>query len=259
LNGSNELPIDLRRKRILELLAASGRVKVAELSRIFGISEVTIRADLSELENDGMLERVHGGAVSTNKAYNLLSFTERITHYELEKRAIAAAAAKQIADNDTVMINAGTTTFFVAQELKKFQSLKVVTNSVAVADELSSLPNYTVILLGGSYDSRYRFTYGEDALAQLRRYRTDKLILTVDGVSADHGYTTFHHQEAAVCRAMLESGGRSFVVADFSKLGRINFASVAEIDAADCIITNITASPVELEAITEHGVEVIRV
>lgn len=259
MNGSSELPIDLRRKRILELLAVGGRVKVAELSKIFGISEVTIRADLSELESEGMLERVHGGAVSTNKAYNLLSFTERITHYEAEKRAIAAAAAAQVSDNDTVMINAGTTTYFVAQELKKFQSLKVVTNSVAVADELSSLPNYTVILLGGSYDSRYRFTYGEDALAQLRRYRTDKLIVSVDGVSAEFGYTTFHHQESAICRAMLESGGRSFVIADYSKIGRGNFAAIAGIEASDCIITNVTANQSEIDAITERGVEILRV
>lgn len=253
---SPEQSVDQRRQAILDLLDKRGKVRVTDLSRMFELSEVTIRNDLSELEATGRLERVHGGAVSTNKSYFNMSFHERITRYETEKQNIAKAAAAMINPNDTLMINSGTTTFFIAQELKTLKSLTVVTNSVVIAHELTPIPGFNVILLGGNFNPQYQFTYGEDALSQLRRYKTDKLILSADGVDSQLGLTTHHYQEADVSRAMLDRVNQSIVVADFTKIGRENFAHIAGIDRVDRLITNTSADPEELERIAGHGVEI---
>jgi len=256
LDISPEQSVDQRRQAILDLLDKRGKVRVTDLSRMFELSEVTIRNDLSELEATGRLERVHGGAVSTNKSYFNMSFHERITRYETEKQNIAKAAAAMINPNDTLMINSGTTTFFIAQELKTLKSLTVVTNSVVIAHELTPIPGFNVILLGGNFNPQYQFTYGEDALSQLRRYKTDKLILSADGVDSQLGLTTHHYQEADVSRAMLDRVNQSIVVADFTKIGRENFAHIAGIDRVDRLITNTSADPEELERIADHGVEI---
>lgn len=118
IGSSAEISVDDRRKKILELLAVKGKIRVSELSRQFGISDVTIRLDLGELEKAGLLERVHGGAVSTSKAYFNMDFSERISRFEEEKRNIARTAAAMVKVNDTLIINSGTTTYFIAQELK---------------------------------------------------------------------------------------------------------------------------------------------
>ncbi len=253
---SAEISVDDRRKKILELLAEKGKVRVSELSRLFDISDVTIRLDLGELEKAGLLERVHGGAVSTNKAYFNMDFSERISRFEEEKRNIARTAAAMVKDNDTLIINSGTTTYFIAQELKKRKALTVVTNSVMIAQELAHLQNFTVILLGGNYNYQYQFTYGDDTISQLQRYKTDKLILSVDGISSTEGLTTHHHQEAEVDRLMLQRVNQVIVVADYSKIGRENFASIAPPDVTDILITNHTADQEELESLAAQGIEI---
>lgn len=254
-----ELSVDSRRKKILEILNAEGKVRVVELSKYFGMTEASIRNDLSELEKEGLLERVHGGAVSTYRSYFNKTFYERISTYEAEKRRIAAAVAGLIHNNDTLMINSGTTTFFIAQALKALKTLTVVTNSIAVAQELSCLPNFNVILLGGNYNPQYQFTYGDDAIAQLKKYRTDKLILSADGISVEAGITTHHHQEAEISKTMMERTKNTIVVADFSKIGRENFSYIAPIDAADILVTNENCNRQELADMKERGLEVITV
>lgn len=256
---SNEMSVDDRRKKILEILSKKGKVKVSELSKTFDISEVTIRLDLIELEKASLLERIHGGAVSTNKAYYSLNFNERIKKYENEKREIAKAAATLIEDNDTIIINSGTTTFFIAQELKKLKSLTVVTNSISIAQELAHIQNFNIILLGGNYNYQYQFTYGDDATRQLQKYKTDKLILSVDGVSSDFGLTTHHHQEAEVNRLMMERVNQVIIVADFSKIGRENFATISTLENVDTLITNKSANSEELKGIEGMGINIITV
>ena len=251
--------ITARRKSIVELLEKQGKVKVSELSRLFHISEVTIRNDLTELENEGLLDRVHGGAVSTNKAYYTMGFNERAAQYVPEKQQIAKAAVSFINPNDTIMINSGTTTFNIAKELRQFKGLTVVTNSLAIAQELSALPGFNVILLGGNYNPQYQFTYGEDAIQQLRLYKTYKLFLSADGVDSICGLTTHHYQEADVSRAMLERVNQTIIVADYSKIGRENFANIAPIDCVDKLITNETADKEILDVLRDKGVEIITV
>jgi len=251
-----ELDIEARRKKILEILMQEGKVKVVDLSKLFGISEVTIRNDLSELESAGMLERIHGGAISTHKAYYNMSLHDRMKTNETEKREIAAAVSTLISDGDTLMVNSGTTTLFAIQELKNVKNMTIVTNSIPIAQEAGYYSNAHVIMLGGNINPQYQFSYGDDAINQLKKYKADMLILAVDGISSEEGITTYHHLEAEINRQMIARVNKTIVVADYTKIGRISFAHIDSIGSIDILVTNRKASPEEIRKIEKKGIEV---
>ncbi len=251
-----ELDVDQRREKILELVSIRNKVKVSELSRIFGTSEVTIRSDLSELEAAGLLERVHGGAVSTYRTYYNMTFNDRLKTNADEKRRIAVSVAAQVADGDTLLMSSGTTTLYLARELKNARNVTVVTNSLAIAQEMGLFRDILVIMLGGNLNAQYLFTYGDDTLNQLRQYKADRLLLSVDGVSPEDGITTYHHLEAEVNRQMIARAKRTIIVADHTKIGRTGFAHIDSLDNVDCLVTSSQADGEVLQAIRERGVEV---
>lgn len=255
--GTGEIDLDERRKHILHLLHSEGKVKVADLSKRFGLSEVTIRSDLDELEKEGLLQRVHGGAISSYKNYYSMNLRDRAEVNKEEKTRIAAEAASMIADRDTIIVGSGTTPLYVMRELKAHKQLNVITNSLSVAREAGLHRSINaVVLLGGNVNVEYEFTTGDDAIIQLSKYKADKLILSSDGVSARFGVTTYHHLEAELYRQMLARVDQTILVADFSKIGRANFSRIAGVEQTDCLISNPNANKDELEAIRETGVEV---
>ena len=251
-----DLNIEERRKKIIEMLHHEGRVKVVDLSKLFGISEVTIRNDLTELESSGILERIHGGAISTNKAYYNMSLNDRMKTNEFEKRNIATAVALMVADGDTIMINSGTTTLYVVKELRNVKNLTIVTNSLSIAQEAAYCCNIHVIVLGGNFNPQYQFTYGDDTINQLKKYKADKLILSADGVSSEDGITTYHHLEAEVNRQMISRVNRTIVALDYTKIGRSSFAHIDNLDNIDLLVTNQKANQSQIELIREKGIEI---
>jgi DeoR/GlpR family transcriptional regulator of sugar metabolism len=255
--NNDELNIDDRRKTILGLLNTQGKVRVNDLSRVFGISEVTIRSDLDELEKNGLLERIHGGAISTYRNYFKMNFLDRMDANKAEKQKIAVETASLISDGDTLMLGSGTTPIYAARELAGLKDLTVLTNSIFAAQELSSYKNIdTIILLGGNVNPRYQFTYGDDAISQLMKYKADKLILSTDGVSAEYGLTTYHHFEAEMNRQMIARVNKTIVVADHTKVGRASFAHIGPAEKIDCLITDIDADTDEINMLKEKGIEV---
>lgn len=256
--SSEGLRIDLRRGRILDILTRDGKVRVSELSELLEVSEVTIRNDLSELERSGQLERTPGGAVQTMKNYYNMDYQQRKGKNATHKQLIAAAAADLISDGDTLMINSGTTTFFTAVELKKRKNLSILTNSIAVASELGDHPTFRVILLGGEINPQYSFTYGSEAVNSLRRYKADKCIISVDGICSTSGLTTYHAQEAEVCKMMIERSFNKIIVADGSKFGHESFYNICDISAIDTWVTNVIPLAGKLSEITEKGVKIIQ-
>ncbi len=230
--------VEARREKILEILNRDGRVTVGALSKLFQISQVTIRMDLEDLETKGLLSRVHGGAISSYRTYYNMSLHQRSAANVAPKKAIASYLPQLIHDSDTIMMNAGSTTLFVLRMLSQHKDLKIVTNSVAVATEAAENPNFSVVLLGGSVNTKYQFTYGNDALRQLSDYRVDKLILSVDGVDVSRGLSTYHEQETEICRSMIERSALQIVVADYSKFDRVAFSHIAPLSAVTDIVTN---------------------
>ncbi len=251
------LKLDARRNSILEILNRTGKVRVSELSEMLNTSEVTIRNDLSELEKSGYLERVPGGAIQTMKNYYNMDLYQRRNENAEEKQAIATAAASLVKDGDIVFINAGTTTYFTALALKGFKNLKIITNSIAVAVEMSSIPTYHVELLGGNFNPQYSFTYGSLALSQLRVFKADKAILSIDGVNSHAGLTTYHAEEAEVSKLMLERSRTAIVVADYTKVGHESFRKVADITAASYLVTNQKADSSVLDELKETGISIV--
>lgn len=249
-----------RRQKILEILHRDGRVKVNELSELFEISEVSIRIDLADLEAKGLLSRVHGGAVSSYKTYYNMDMQQRLSANQEQKQAIARHIAAMIDENDTIMLNGGTTTLTVFRMIPATMNLNIVTNSVTIALEAGANPNFNVVLLGGLINSKYQFNYGDDAIDQLRKYHADKLILSVDGITSASGLTTYYNHEVELDRIMLSRSATRIVAADSTKLGRTAFARISDIGEADYIITNNDASTKEeIEDLRQSAKNVITV
>ena len=197
--------------------------------------------------------RVQGGAVlpPRNKSSQTIPVVSNIE----EKKRIASTVAGLIQDGDTLFINSGTTTEYVASALEIRTNLNIVTNSLAVATILGEIPSFRVILVGGEINAQYGFTYGGDALSQLEKYKADWAILSVDGISTSCGITTRHAEEAMVDRAMIANAKSTLIVADHTKIERAGFARVRD-DLSDIsVITN----SLDTSELAENGVAVITV
>lgn len=250
------LTVTERRNKIVEMLNESGKVSVNDLSQIFGVSGVAIRTDLSELESQGVLTRVHGGAITSYKSYYDMNFLQRSNTNAHEKECIARKISKMIKDNDTIMMNAGTTPLFVMRELAD-KKVTIVTNSIALALEGAKKPNLKIILLGGDVNSEYQFTYGVSALKSLEQYTADVFIMSVDGIDAIKGVSTFYYQEAEICKCMIKHSNRTVVVADYSKIGRTAFAGIDGISEIDTIVTSESADMQALNKLRTKDINVI--
>lgn len=256
--AAGKLKIDIRRNRILEILRRDGRVLVSQLSEELNATPVTIRNDLDALGRDGYLERVQGGAVQ--KLRPPRSWGAQPAPQDglaAVKQAIAAAAADRIRDGETLFINSGTTTLCLAAALAQHRNLNIVTNSIALAMELSAVASLRVLLLGGELNTQYAFTYGGDAQEQLGRYQADWAILSVDGVSADGGVTTYHAEEAIIDRMMVGRARKTMIVADHTKIGRDGFSHICPIDSVHLLVTDPQCSRDAAARLGERGPEVL--
>lgn len=250
--ADNKLKIDIRRGKILEILRREGKVLVSDLSRDLGVTLVTVRNDLDALEQEGYLERMQGGAILKNQTAMPgwgISCME-------EKQAIAEAAAKRIEDGSTLFVNSGTTTRCVAAALKKHKNLNVVTNSLAVAMEMGTVPSIHALLLGGEINTQYAFTYGGDAQEQLRHYQADWAIMSVDGVSSLAGVTSFHADEAMINRMMIERAKHVLIVADHTKIGRAGFTHLCDAGPSVYLITDGACNGAAISELEELGLEI---
>lgn len=227
--------INERKEKILEILNEKGEVKVADLSSFFNISNITIRSDLADLEDMGLLFRVHGGAVNSYKSYCDMDLKQRLATNQKAKQLIAKKAASTLKEHDTVMFNSGTTTLSVFRAIPPHLHLNIVTNSVAIALEASGNPNYNVVLLGGLVNAKYQFVYGDDTINQLKNYHANRLFLSVDGILTNGSLTTYYDREAEIARLMLKQSGSKTIVADSSKIDRTAFVNIVN-DASDCTL-----------------------
>ena len=252
------LSTEERREDIISLVHEEGRVRTADLSKRYGISEVSIRRDLEYLEAQGQLSRVHGGAVGVGKLYVNMSLTERFKTNAQSKKRLARAVAGIVEDNDTIIMNSGTTLLYVIRELEGKRNITIVTNSVQNAAEAALIPGFNVILLGGEIEPTYQFTHGETAVAQLENYHAAKCLLSVDGISAEAGLTLFYSTEATLVRKMIDCSDRVIVATDSTKIGRRAFAKIADTASVNTLITNEDAEEAELLKIERHGVRVIK-
>lgn len=251
------LSLQERHQKILDMLNNQGEVRVNELSRLFEVSEVCIRNDLSELENKGMLSRVHGGAIGAYEPYYNMSLAQRSNTNKEEKDEIAAKIAGMIHDNQSVMMNAGTTPLAVMRKLIGKKNITIITNSIVLALEGSKYKNFKIVLLGGEVDFEYQFVYGALTLKQLDEYYADKFIMSADGIDISGGISTYYDQESEICRKMIKNSKSTIAALDHTKIGRVVLKKFADVNDIDCVVTNSKAPKKELSAMAKSGVEII--
>jgi DeoR family transcriptional regulator of aga operon len=246
-----------RRAEIVRLVNDHGRVTVAELSRRFKVSPVTIRSDLAYLENKGLIHRTYGGALTRDLVAFDRSLSEKQSLHAEEKKRIGAAAAELVLDGDSIILDSGTTTMEVAKNLKGKKNLTVMTNAVNIASELAGIPGITVMLTGGTLRERSFSLVGPQAEASLREYCFDKLFLGVDGFDLSFGLSTPNVLEARLNRAMIEAAKQTIVVADSSKFGRRSLSLIAKVDRIHKLVTDSNVPSEYVRALEDLGIEVI--
>lgn len=245
-----------RQRRILERMRQGEVVKVAALSAEFGVSEATIRRDLRELEQSGLLERTHGGALPAGGTLEEPAFAEKTALHPAEKQAIARVAAGLVQDGESVILDAGTTTLALARLLRPRRQLTVVTNSMMIAAELSDAPGLHVIVTGGTVRGNTLALVGPTAERTLGEINADRVFLGTNGLDLDRGLTTPTQAEAAVKQRMIAAARQVVVVADHTKIGRVAFATIAPLTSAHLLITDAQADPAALRQFRARGLAV---
>lgn len=245
-----------RRARIVEELESAGSLSVAELVERHGVSEMTIRRDLTELERQHLLQRFHGGAsVDRRRSYEPPYFA-RETRQRDPKRSIARTAAGLVADGESLAIGFGTTALEVARCLNERSHLTVVTPNLRVAVEVGEVPSTRLLLSGGLLRQGEMSLIGPDAERCFHEHFVDTAIIGAAGVDAEHGVTDFRIEEVAVTRALVRGAKRVILVADATKLGVVVLSSVTAIDAVDVLVTDADTSDPRLSSIAARGIEV---
>jgi DeoR/GlpR family transcriptional regulator of sugar metabolism len=237
-----------RQTFILERVREQGGVRVADLVRALGVSDMTVRRDLELLHERGLLEKVHGGAASIEGSSKFEpGFTIKSGMMESEKNSIAEAAAELVEPGTAIAISAGTTTFALARLLVDIPGLTVVTNSVPVADALyrDRRSDQTVILSGGVRTPSDALV-GPFAVEVIRSLHVDTVFMGVHGMDPRSGFTTPNILEAETNRALIDAGRRLVLMADHTKWGIIGISSIGRLDEADILITDSGLDPADV-------------
>ncbi len=247
-----------RRQFIVDRARRSGRVGVSALATQLDVTPETVRRDLTELERQGIVRRVHGGAIPVERLRLETPVAERLGEMVEEKSRIAKAALDLVPDGGTIALDAGTTTGAIAEALPGRADLTVVTNGLPIATALVSRPGIEVLLAGGRVRSRTLATVGDTASRFIRSLTPDVTFVATNGVTLEDGLTTPDPDEAAVKRSYVEAGGRVVLVADHTKIGERHFVRFAALGQLDTFITDDGADEELVAAFHDAGVEVVR-
>jgi DeoR/GlpR family transcriptional regulator of sugar metabolism len=245
-----------RRRAILDLLDTKGTVSVAELGSRFDVSEMTVRRDLDDLDNRGLLQRVHGGAVSALGRSYEPAFLKRSSLFQSEKARIGKAAVELINNGDSIALDVGTTTLEIARQLGDKRDLTIITPSLRIANQLAETNGLRLILSGGIIRPGELSMVGEVAEEAFQRFYVDKLFMGVGGIDIEAGLTEYNLEDAAVKKAMLRAAKEIIVVADASKFSRVSFAVIAPINVASRIITDDSVDEAILTELDARGIEI---
>jgi DeoR/GlpR family transcriptional regulator of sugar metabolism len=246
-----------RQQRILEVLQDNHKVTVQELSNRFGASPVTIRRDLQQLAQDGLLRRAHGGAIRVAARQLEPPVILRMRQSSRCKQAIGQAAAGLVADHESIFLGSGTTTLCVARNLLDRQDLTVITNALNVAVELASARQVNVVVTGGLLRASELSLVGHIAELSLREVRVDKVILGIPAIHLQAGLTNDYLPEVMTDRAIIEMAPELIVVADHTKFGRVASAYLAPVARITTLVTDAEVDSQMLAGFAALGMRVI--
>ena len=251
------MALNQRRIKVLELIREDGHAKVQQLSKIFGVTEVTIRQDLEMLDQLGYIQREHGGAflkdvgsfAKTGKLFNQTRMDE--------KREIARKAVAFIHENDIIILDSGSTTTEIAKLLLNYKNLTVITNALNIALILGENPGINLVVTGGEFNAPTLSLTGQMSADIIKTLHAHKLFLATAGISSDLQLTYPSLSDLVVKQSMIESSDQVFLVADSSKIGVSAFASLGPISLANFFITDSMITEEQLEKMKESGINIL--
>jgi len=250
-----------RQKIILEEIERNGRVIVADLAEMFNVSRMTIRRDLLEIETTEAIKRTYGGAILSikNSDQNEPPTLERMNVMREEKQRLARATADLIGAQEMIFLGSGTTTLYIAQELRDRDDITVLSNALTVLNELATNGKMTLIGVGGFLRRKEFSMIGHFADKVIADLHVDKVIMGIRGVHPRFGLTSDHPQELVTDRTIMDISDTIIIVADHTKIGHVASSRAAPVEKASKLITGKEASAEMLNAIRELGVEVLLV
>ncbi len=246
-----------RRERIQAYLAAKKIAATIDLCNLLDVSEATVRRDLEWLEDRGVIERTHGGAIFNERINLEQEYKQRALRQIEEKRKIGALAASLVEDGDILFLNSGTTTPQLIRQIRPDLDVTIITNNLIAVLEIGEV-DYEVLLLGGSFQPKSNSVAGRFAVQNLSQVYANKAFIGVDGISIKHGCTVPSNAEAEVVHLMLErTQGPVYILADHSKWGMVSNFEVAPIHKINALITDSGLDSGALTALEARSVEVL--
>ena len=248
--------LNARHQAILDILQLQGSVSVAALAERLDVSEVTIRKDLTQLEEQKLLYRSHGRAVVISPYIGNLPQHANEGQAVLEKRAIGKAAAAMVREHDTILLTAGTTILYTAKELADVKNITVISASVSASSMLSQSKDIEVVQLGGQVREKSVSTVGSFTEHMLSFFSCDLLFMGADAIDLSFGVTTSSIAEASRDRKMMDAAKKTIVLADSSKFGKKGFSKICDCSQIDGIITDDKIPQAYVDAMQELGIEI---
>lgn len=249
-----------RRNKIVDLINTQGSVLVMDLSNTFGISEVTIRADLRLLEEKGLVTRFHGGAAKPGshlaEGDNQEVLLEDRYQLASDPKTDCPAATAMVEEGMTVILDSGSTTLLIAEALNRKSNITVITNSLPAAFTLSENKDITLVVCGGTVRHKTHSMHGTIAERSLQGISADLMFVGADGIDATNGITTFN-EGYSISSVMAAAAHKVIAVLDATKFNRRGFNQVLPMEKINCVITDDSISKQDKSALAKTGVELL--
>lgn len=249
---------EARKKYILNQLNKKESINIQDIVKDLNVSEITVRRDLNELEKQGFLKRIHGGAIRS-VANIIFDFNNKATQNRERKIDICRYASTFIEEEDIIYLDCGTTVYFLARFLIKFQRLRVITNSLPVISELLPYRNIKVTLIGGELDNSLKAFYGRTTESLLKQYKADKAFIGAGGVSLAHGLSSVDEKGASITTKMIGSARKVFLLCDSSKLENDSYFIYSSLSQVNYLLTDRDIDQQIVELYIKNKINIITV
>lgn len=249
-----------RQNKIIEMMSEnSGIIKMTDIVQVFHVSHETARRDLETLQDNGVVKRIYGGAILKDEQPILNEFTTRSESRKTgikERQAIGKAAAALVKEGETVLLSSGTTVLEVAKNLKNMKNLTIVTNSLAIINELSDKP-FDIYVIGGKLDTNELNMSGFMGIKALQIVYVDKLFIGAGGVTFEHGISDYSLSDMGIREEMLNRASCSILVAHSEKFGKNTFSVGLPLSKINIVVSDDQLSKDYIEGFKERNIKLI--
>ncbi len=245
-----------RRNDILARLYAEGKVIVSDLSKIYNVTEETIRRDLEKLEKEGLAKKTYGGAVRSNSLNTDLPYNIRKQSNVPGKQKIASIIAELINDGDYIAVDASTTALYVIKKILTRKNITLITNSIEVLLEVANRTNWNILSTGGALKEGGLSLVGYQAEKMISSFHVDIAICSCKGLDLERGITDSNEKDAQIKKALLNSASKRIIAVDSSKFDKASFVKIADINEADMIVTDSEPDELWIRRFQSENVEI---